>query len=256
LKEKYGFVYMWYDSLRKMYYIGSHWGFEDDGYICSSNRMRDAYRRRPQDFKRRILSRLTSTRAELLEEEFRWLSMIPTEELGKKYYNLRTHHPSHWSTDPDASKTIKEKLSEAATRNHTDPEWQARYQAGLKTRDNKSSDPVVRDKRRQSMKSAMAKKFPEDQRHKPVSKDSEEYKEKMREAASKRWAGHVKKEPKPVNRDENGKYIQTEEQKANLAKGRQKGKKFNLSEEARKARSERAKAQWAARKALNSSNEM
>ena len=43
--EKYGFVYIWYDKKRKMYYIGSHWGTDDDGYICSSNRMRDAYRR-------------------------------------------------------------------------------------------------------------------------------------------------------------------------------------------------------------------
>ena len=47
MQEKYGFIYIWYDNFRKMYYIGRHWGTEDDGYICSSNRMRDAYRRRP-----------------------------------------------------------------------------------------------------------------------------------------------------------------------------------------------------------------
>lgn len=32
------------------YYIGSHWGTEDDGYICSSKNMRDNYRYRPHDF--------------------------------------------------------------------------------------------------------------------------------------------------------------------------------------------------------------
>ena len=32
--EKYGFVYLWYDRKRKMFYIGSHWTTETDGYIC------------------------------------------------------------------------------------------------------------------------------------------------------------------------------------------------------------------------------
>lgn len=37
-----GFVYIWYDRKRKLYYIGSHKGNINDGYICSSNRMRNA----------------------------------------------------------------------------------------------------------------------------------------------------------------------------------------------------------------------
>jgi hypothetical protein len=49
--EKYGFVYIWYDRKRKMYYVGSHWGTIEDGYICSSNRMRDAYREDPKILK-------------------------------------------------------------------------------------------------------------------------------------------------------------------------------------------------------------
>ena len=34
--EKYGFVYIWFDRKHKRYYIGCHWGHEDDGYVCSS----------------------------------------------------------------------------------------------------------------------------------------------------------------------------------------------------------------------------
>ena len=29
--EPYGFVYIWYDRKYKKYYIGSHWGYENDG---------------------------------------------------------------------------------------------------------------------------------------------------------------------------------------------------------------------------------
>ena len=36
LYEKTGFIYIWFDTKRKMYYIGCHVGKEDDGYICSS----------------------------------------------------------------------------------------------------------------------------------------------------------------------------------------------------------------------------
>lgn len=107
--EKYGFIYVWYDRKRKMYYIGSHWGKEDDGYICSSNRMRDAYRRRPQDFNRRVVS-TNIPREKLLEEEHKWLEMIPDDKLGKRYYNLRKHKWGHWSTDINQNLTIREKI--------------------------------------------------------------------------------------------------------------------------------------------------
>lgn len=111
--EKYGFVYIWYDSWRKMYYIGSHWGTTDDKYICSSNRMRDAYRRRPEDFKRRILSKIFTDRQQLLQEEHRWLSMIDFIELGKKYYNLNQHHFGHWSTNTETRNAIGQKISKS-----------------------------------------------------------------------------------------------------------------------------------------------
>lgn len=111
--QKYGFVYIWYDRKHKRYYIGSHWGTTDDGYICSSRWMRKAFRRREQDFRRRIIA-IVHSRADLLKEEERWLQMIKENEVGSRYYNLqRTTH--HWHSNPDKMKSIGEKISKALT---------------------------------------------------------------------------------------------------------------------------------------------
>lgn len=66
--DKYGFVYVWYDRKNKMFYVGCHWGLDTDSYVCSSERMGSAYRRRPQDFKRRIVARFYTNRTDLLTE--------------------------------------------------------------------------------------------------------------------------------------------------------------------------------------------
>lgn len=115
MQDKYGFIYLWYDRKRKMYYIGCHWGTTDDGYICSSRRMRDVYRRRPEDFKRRILAYVYSDKQTLFDEEYKWLSKIPDDMLGKKYYNLKKWHCNHWTAIPDEErkKSIRQKLSES-----------------------------------------------------------------------------------------------------------------------------------------------
>ena len=86
--EKYGFVYIWFDRKHRRFYIGCHWGTENDGYICSSKWMKQGYKYRPYDFKRRILSRIYTSMTDLYHEEFRWLSMIKEKEIGKRYYNL------------------------------------------------------------------------------------------------------------------------------------------------------------------------
>ena len=111
--ENYGFVYIWLDRKHKRYYIGSHWGTEDDGYICSSVWMNRAYKLRSNDFKRRILSRVISSRENLIKEEQRWLNMINESELKIKYYNLRIVATNLWHTFPDSRKTIGEKISES-----------------------------------------------------------------------------------------------------------------------------------------------
>lgn len=191
MKEKFGFIYIWFDRKHKKYYIGSHYGTEDDGYVCSSRHMKYAYSKRPEDFKRRIIARVYSkSRKELLEEEYKWLSLIPNEELGAKYYNLRNCLSGHWFTDEEKQKSVKEKLSEAAKRQHADPEAKSRYEEGLKKRNNRSSDPEVREKRRQSMIATMAKKFPKEQRKSKEPSGrvlSEKQKQSLAEGRKKRW---------------------------------------------------------------------
>lgn len=150
--QKYGFVYIWYDRKRKMYYIGCHWGSVNDGYICSSNRMRDAYRRRPQDFKRKILKTNISIREQIFEEEHKWFSLIKDEELGKKYYNLRKHKWGHWTTDVNSKLTISEKISQKTKEAMYRPEVREKYLNGLKSRNTKSSDIETREKRSKTMK--------------------------------------------------------------------------------------------------------
>lgn len=149
--EKYGFVYIWYDRKRKMFYIGCHWGTVDDGYICSSNRMRDAYRRRPEDFKRRILLTNIPIRNQTFEEEHKWLSLIKEEELGKKYYNLRKHKWGHWTTDVNSKLALSEKISIKTKEAMQRLDVREKYLNGIKNRNTRSSDSEVREKRRLSM---------------------------------------------------------------------------------------------------------
>lgn len=120
--EKYGFVYLWFDEFRKMYYVGCHWGTETDGCICSSNRMRNAYRRRPKNFKRRILARIYTNKSDMLKEEYKWLSMIKPHELKTKYYNVYNHHFKHWSSDKFKTELMMEKISKANKGRKQSPE--------------------------------------------------------------------------------------------------------------------------------------
>lgn len=49
------FTYCWSDKLTGKVYVGVHKGRVDDGYICSSEYMLEAYVERPEDFIREIL---------------------------------------------------------------------------------------------------------------------------------------------------------------------------------------------------------
>jgi hypothetical protein len=120
IKATSGFVYIWYDRKHKRFYIGCHWGNENDSYICSSRWMRKSYRRRPDDFKRRIIARVSSSRSDLFEEEHKWMSLISKKELGKKYYNLRQHKWGHWTSDEVTKDSIAKKISES---HNNDPNW-------------------------------------------------------------------------------------------------------------------------------------
>lgn len=150
--ENYGFVYLWRDRKHNKYYIGSHWGNENDGYICSSNRMRNAYNKRPEDFKRRIIKRVLSNRKDLLDEEYYWLSQIKSSELnGVRYYNVSNHHQNHWSASENQH--IRKTISEATKEAMAKPEIREKYLANFAKRDIRYlSDPIVRQKRSDTMK--------------------------------------------------------------------------------------------------------
>jgi hypothetical protein len=83
-----GFIYIWRDKIRNMYYIGSHDGLPDDGYISSSHWLTAEVRYRPSDFRRKILKFIDLSNMKI--EEYRILSMIKEKEFGKKYYNLKS----------------------------------------------------------------------------------------------------------------------------------------------------------------------
>lgn len=109
--EKFGFVYLWYDRGTKRFYLGCHWGHENDGYICSNPAMRKAYRRRKTDFKRRILSRIYTNRQDLLTEEQRFLDMIPREDFGRKFYNVNSKANFYaWWMNEETKRQVIEKF--------------------------------------------------------------------------------------------------------------------------------------------------
>jgi hypothetical protein len=160
MKEKYGFIYIWRDRKYNRYYIGMHWGLEDDGYICSSTWMMQAYKNRPNDFKRRILDRVYTNRKELYEKEKYWLSFIKDNEIKKRYYNLSKNVRDTWLNE-DAKLTRREKISIKTKEAMNKPDVREKYLKGLQNRDCRSSDINVREKRSQSMKNTLKLKHPD-----------------------------------------------------------------------------------------------
>jgi len=148
--EKEGFIYIWFDRKHKRYYIGCRWGNINDKYICSSPWMKKAYKYRPEDFKRKILTLVYTNKTDLLDEEYKWLCKIKKEELGKKYYNInnrattptmRGRKHSAETVQKIRSKNIgktrteetKQKLREANAIQFANPEQrESRKQKGLK----------------------------------------------------------------------------------------------------------------------------
>lgn len=173
--EKYGFVYLWLDKKHNKFYVGSHWGTEDDGYICSSKTMLKAHKRRPQDFKRRILSRIYTDRQGLLHEEQRFLDMIDRDHFGSRYYNINAKVQGYWWVNEETKKQVGAKISTKIKELAWTSEYRENYLNGLKTREDVSQRPEVRAKRSVSMKITMAEKFPIENRYVAVPSQSEEH---------------------------------------------------------------------------------
>lgn len=110
--EKYGFVYLWFDKAYRRFYVGCHWGSIDDGYICSSPWMLKSYKKRPQDFRRKVLVTCIPSKQETFDEEYRFLQKIKPEEAKIRYYNLHLGAKAHWSASPNA-KSIAQKSGDS-----------------------------------------------------------------------------------------------------------------------------------------------
>lgn len=194
---KYGFVYIWRDRKHKRYYVGCHWGTENDGYICSSSWMKQAYKHRPNDFKRRILKTNIPTRDEMFLVEQKYLNMIKETEIGKRYYNLQTHW-KHWSRDENSLQNTKTNMSTRSKNNFKNPDFRMKYEMGIKKRNNRSSEPEIREKRRKTMVKTMALKYPIEKRpdYNRVKAGSLEHTKKLSEASKKMWnernSDHIK----------------------------------------------------------------
>jgi hypothetical protein len=86
-RDYYGYVYLWCDLKRDMFYIGSHRGSVYDSYKCSNVRCKRALKQRPQTFKFYLIS-LCNSETELSAEEERWLRFYSVAE-NKAFYNLK-----------------------------------------------------------------------------------------------------------------------------------------------------------------------
>jgi len=122
-----GFVYRWYDSSNGMYYVGSHKGTVDDGYIGSGKRFSRAYSKRPECFTREIF---------YVGEDYRELEEFILDTIDAKsnpaYYNLingsfnckfskeQREKISNSLRGKKASKEAREKMSASRTgeKNH------------------------------------------------------------------------------------------------------------------------------------------
>lgn len=219
--DKTGFIYLWFDRKHRRYYLGSHLGEEDDGYVCSSSWMKAAYKRRPQDFKRRILKR-GILRISLLEEEYLWLSLIREDELGGRYYNVRNTKSNLWYLDEEKRLTVAEKISRSNTGQKRTEESKSKmsaWQKGVpKREDHRRKIAASLEGRQLSMEHRA--RIGESLRGRPV---SEETREKLRITSSKQ--------------------VMSESAKAKISAAK-KGKKLGPRDPVTKAKISEARKAW------------
>ena len=104
-----GFVYRWYDASNGKFYIGSHKGTPDDGYLGGGVLFRRAYAKRPESFTRDIMYKGVYYR------EYEQM-ILDYEDAANNdvFYNLVNHA---WGGSPKGiakKESTKKKMSEAA----------------------------------------------------------------------------------------------------------------------------------------------
>ena len=95
-----GYVYLWYDTKAKFFYVGGHYGKVEDSYICSNKVMKRAYKLRPNTFRFKVLEYVFGDTRNLRLIEQKWLDKIKDHELllsenvknkTVRYYNVKKH---------------------------------------------------------------------------------------------------------------------------------------------------------------------
>jgi hypothetical protein len=91
MKQYYGYVYIWFDTKKKKYLIGSHHGTLEDGYKTSTGgiHVRNIFKSRPHTMRMKVLEYNTEKndrKATLLLEQ-KWLDKRPNITDNPRYYN-------------------------------------------------------------------------------------------------------------------------------------------------------------------------
>lgn len=105
-----GFVYKWADYSNDMYYVGSHKGYTDDGYIGSGTHFVRAYNKRTESFSREVL---------YVGEDYLELEEFILQELNAagddKSYNLKNSAIGGWE-HTHTNEQIKQKRAKAISK--------------------------------------------------------------------------------------------------------------------------------------------
>jgi hypothetical protein len=154
--------------------------------------MRDAYRRRPDDFKRRIIKTNILGKKETFIEEQRYLGFIKPEEIKSRYYNLNTNLKHFLTFENEID--IRNKISISLTGKKQSAET-------VEKRVSKTRGRVHSEETKEKMRNACKKRKPisEETRQKmSISKRSmsEETKQKIREANLGKIRGPMNEEQK------------------------------------------------------------
>ena len=92
-----------------MFYIGSHKGDQNDGYVCSSKAMLSEYKIRSQDFERKIL--LIGADRYVVEAESAYLKAVDAAK-NPIYYNMINSYPEFSMAGKRFTEDHKRKISE------------------------------------------------------------------------------------------------------------------------------------------------
>jgi hypothetical protein len=106
-EEYNSFIYIWTDNFLKKYYIGSHIGNIEDGYLFGGIDIKKEYKKRPNDFERKILSyHIVNSNEEIRLIEKDYLVKYDVEN-NSNFYN-RTNE----SYGGCHKKSVEERLSD------------------------------------------------------------------------------------------------------------------------------------------------